>query len=58
MGARGRPPALYGPEPPSEELLKQMLALPPSDRTELAEIMGAKASEMKGRERRHRRRRP
>ena len=35
----------YGPEPPSEELLRQMLALPPSDRAEIAEILGAKALE-------------
>ena len=33
----------YGPEPPSEELLTCMLALPPSDQHELAEILGAKA---------------
>ena len=33
----------YGPEPPSEELLSLMLALPPSDRAGLAEILGAKA---------------
>ena len=33
----------YGPEPPSEELLSLMLALPPSDRAELDEILGAKA---------------
>lgn len=36
----------YGPEPPSEELLGAMLALPPSDRAELAELLGAKALEM------------
>ena len=30
-------------EPPSEELLQNMLALPPSDHAELAEILGAKA---------------
>ncbi len=35
----------YGPEPSSEELLEQMLALPPSDRAELDEIVGAKALE-------------
>ncbi|MDP9456888.1 MAG: hypothetical protein M3Q60_14175 [Actinomycetota bacterium] len=33
----------FGPEPPSEELLEQMLALPPSDRAALAEILGGKA---------------
>ena len=36
----------YGSEPPIEELLGQMLALPPSDRAELAEILGAKALEV------------
>lgn len=36
----------YGPQTPSEELLEQMLALPPSDRRELAEILRAKAREM------------
>lgn len=36
----------YGFQPPSEELLGCMLALPPSDRVELAEILGAKALEM------------
>lgn len=36
----------YGAEAPSEELLQLMLALPPSDRAELAEILGAKALEM------------
>ena len=41
----------YGPEPPSEELLAQMLALPPSDRAELAEILGAKVLEIVKRER-------
>ncbi len=47
----------YGPEPPSEELLTHMLGLPPSDRAELAEILGAKALEMdkRARERRGRR---
>ncbi len=35
-----------GPEPPSEELLEQMLALPPSDRAELAEIFGARVLEI------------
>ena len=33
----------HGPEPPSEELLTCMLALPRRDRAELAEILGAKA---------------
>ncbi len=44
----------YSPEPPSEELLEQMLALPPSDRMQLAEIVGAKALEIgkRARERR------
>lgn len=42
----------FGPEPPSEELLEQMLALRPSDRHELAEIMGAMALEMGAREHR------
>ena len=46
----------YGPEPPSQELLEQTLALPPSDRTELAEILGAKALEMRKRTRRRGRR--
>jgi hypothetical protein len=36
----------YGSEPPSQELLKQMLALPRSDRAELAEILGTKALEV------------
>ena len=36
----------YGPEPPSEELLTCMLTLPPSDRAEMAEILGAKALEI------------
>ncbi len=36
----------YGPEPPSEGLLGCMLALPPSDRAELAEILGARALEI------------
>ncbi len=44
----------YGPEPPSEELLEYMLALPPSDRTELAEVLGAKALEMEKRVRERR----
>ena len=35
----------YGPDPPSEELLEEMLALPPSDRRELAEILSGKALE-------------
>ena len=35
----------YGPEPLSEELLAQMLALPPSDRAELAETLGSTAQE-------------
>lgn len=40
----------YGPEPPSEELLRQMLTLlPPLDRAELAEILGGKALEIKRR---------
>ena len=38
----------YGPEPPSEELLGCMLALPPSDCAELAEILGAMALELNG----------
>ena len=44
----------YGPEPPTEDLLAQMLALPPSDRAELAEILGAMALkvEKRGRKRR------
>ncbi len=44
----------YGPEPPSEKLLERMLALPPSDRAELAEILGGMALniEKRGRERR------
>ena len=42
----------YGPEPPSEELLQLMLALPPSDRRELAEIMGTKVLEIGKRTRR------
>ena len=43
----------YGPEPPSEELLTYMLALPRSDRVELAEITGAMALEI-GKRTRHR----
>ena len=39
----------YGPEPPSEELLREILALPPSDRAELAEILGARALEIEKR---------
>lgn len=35
----------YGPEPPSEELLQLMLTLPPSDRAELAKLLGVKAME-------------
>jgi hypothetical protein len=42
----------YGPEPPSEELLGQMLVLPPSDRAELAEILGRKALGVRRRTRR------
>ena len=42
----------YGPEPPSEELLGCMLALPPSDRAELAEILGEKALKIGKRTRR------
>ena len=38
-------PYPYGPEPPSEELLGEMLALPTPDRLELAEILGSKALE-------------
>ena len=38
----------YGVEPPSEELLGHMLALPPSDRAELAEILRVMALEVKG----------
>ncbi len=44
----------YGPEPPSEEFLERMLALPPADRAELAEILGAKALEMEKRVRERR----
>ena len=47
----------YGPEPPSEQLLGQMLALPPSDRAELAEILGAMALSARRRAREGRRRR-
>ena len=42
----------YGPEPPSDELLSHMLALPPSDRAELAEILGMMAKDMGNRTRR------
>ena len=42
----------YGPEPPSEELLAQMLALPPSDRRGLAGILGVVTLEMGKRTRR------
>ena len=42
----------YGPEPPSEELLGCMLALPPLDRRELAGIIGTKALEVARRTRR------
>lgn len=42
----------YGPEPPSEELLGCMLALPLSDRAELSEVLGAKALELGNRTRR------
>ncbi len=42
----------YGPKPPSEELLGQVFVLPPSDRAELAEIVGAKALELEKRTRR------
>ena len=38
----------HGSEPPSEELLGCMLALPPSDRAEIAEILGAKVRELNG----------
>ena len=44
----------YGPEPPSEELLREILALPPSDRAELAEILGARALEIEKRGRKRR----
>ncbi len=44
----------YGPEPPSGELMEQMLALPLSDRSELAEIMGAMTLEMEKRARERR----
>ncbi len=44
----------YGPEPPSEEILEQILALPPLDRTELAEILGTKALEVGKRARKRR----
>lgn len=43
----------YGPEPPSEELLAQILTLPQSDRVKLAEILRAKALEI-GKRPRHR----
>ncbi len=36
----------YGFEPPSEELLEHMLALPPPGRAELAEILGGKALDL------------
>ncbi|MDP9484194.1 MAG: hypothetical protein M3Q49_00075 [Actinomycetota bacterium] len=39
----------HRPEPPSEELLERMLPLPPSDRAELAEIMGAMTLEIRKR---------
>ncbi len=42
----------YSPKPPSEELLGQVFVLPPSDRAELAEIVGAKALELEKRTRR------